>query len=126
MPVQNHAPPVVYRRTIFRSSPDEKFTEQESLLGQPRSALIARKQSLQLIAKHTRTTRLQNNEGHPGIDLRPHPVENILQILACLVKKTKIIKRAATADMLGRDLHAKSRCAQDLVGGGQHLGMKVI
>src|ERR1700759_856851 len=117
MPVQNHAAPAVLHRAIFRRSLHEKFAEQESLLSQPRSALIARKQSLQLIAKHTCATWLQNHEGYPGINLRTHAVENILQILACLVEETEIIKGAAAADMLGRNLHAKSRCPQDLIGG---------
>src|SRR5580692_2864114 len=92
MAVEHHISPRQLGWTIGRCLPGEELAEQERLLCQPLCALIRRKKVDQLIPKNAGAAGLEHHESYPGVDLRSKLLQDVQQILTCLVQKTKIVQ----------------------------------
>src|SRR5579875_3713331 len=126
VPVQDNLPPGVLRRLKLRSVMDQKFAEQQALVAQPLCAPILGEEVRQLIAKDAGATRLEEDKGHSGIDLRSQIAHGVLQVLTRLAQKAKVVERPTAADVLPRHVHSEAGPAQSTRRGAERLRMVVV
>src|SRR5690348_6022177 len=92
------------RRVVVRYMALEELAEKKCPLPKAGSALVVRKQSVQLVAEHRRAARFEDNDRQTGIDGRCEPLHDVHQVLLRRGKKTEIVQRTPAADMTtGRD-----------------------
>lgn len=112
--MHDNAPPRQVGQMQVSLMLQKKLAEQGGLAGETAGTLIVWKKVEKLIVKDAGAAWLQHDDGHASVNLTGEAAKNAGKVRAGLIQKAKVVERAATANMLAGNLHAKP-------GGLDHL-----
>lgn len=126
MAVEDDALPGEVRGSIIGRVPGEEIAQEIALAAEPGSSRVLREEVTEFVAKNAGARGFEEDDGEAGVDFGSQSFKNALEVAACSGQEAEVIKRAAAAEMSGRELDAESGGLQHGLSCGQRLRVVVV